>query len=54
MFDLLAQIIELTIQTGNSLHSQLSCTVLKSECKQCILSCAIFFVFVLNFGKAAL
>lgn len=55
MFDLLAQIIGLKIQTANSLHSRLSCTVLKSECKQlCFKLCNIFFVFVLNFGKAAL
>lgn len=55
MFDLLAQIIGLTIQTGNSLHSRLSCTVLKSECKQLYFKlCNIFFfVFVLNLGKAA-
>lgn len=42
------------MQTGNSLHSRLSCTVLKSECKQLYFKlCNIFFVFVLSFGKAA-
>lgn len=45
MFDLLVQIIGLTIQTGNSLRSQLSCTVLKSECKQLYFKlCNIFCI----------
>lgn len=52
MFDLLAQIIGLTIQTGNSLHSWLSCAVLKSECKQFILSCAIFFCICLKLWES--